>query len=228
MDQLTDLDQLRRYCLTLTKSVWDADDLVQDTWEKAVGYLRKDELQHPKSLLMTIARNRWIDLNRRNAVHSRILRNETPEDAADPPDSRLELETVFHALIKHLSPLQRAVFLLRDVFGYTGQETARLLNTTEGAAKAALFRARQAMSAVREDLEQGGLPLPQEEGLKALLQALAHSFASGEIATLLALVQRDELDAAVVIGQLTNSAFKQKQGSAIRGTSHTDTRMFAA
>jgi RNA polymerase sigma-70 factor (ECF subfamily) len=135
---------------------------------------------------------------------------------------------VFHALIKHLSPLQRAVFLLRDVFGYTGQETARLLNTTEGAAKAALFRARQAMSAVREDLEQGGLPLPQEEGLKALLQALAHSFASGEIATLLALVQRDELDAAVVIGQLTNSAFKQKQGSAIRGTSHTDTRMFAA
>jgi RNA polymerase sigma-70 factor (ECF subfamily) len=52
------------------------------------------------------------------------------------------METILQNAAQGLSPGFRAVFLLRDMEGLSTQETAQLLNLTEGAVKARLFRAR--------------------------------------------------------------------------------------
>lgn len=219
--------RLKRYCLSLTGSTWDADDLAQDTWEKAVRSQRPSGESSRQAWLMRIARNRWVDVKRREAAFARIMRREAPAAEVSMPDGGpMELEMVFQALMKHLSPLQRAVFLLRDVFGFSAQETAEWLDTTEGAAKAALHRARQSLRGVRRELEQGGLPRPQEEGVKALLRVLAQSFARGDIAVLVELVQRDELDAAAVLGSVAGTA-QERSRSVSSGRSRSETKLAA-
>jgi RNA polymerase sigma-70 factor (ECF subfamily) len=67
------------------------------------------------------------------------------EDRADPGEETVHRETielVFLAAIQHLSPLQRAVFISRDVMGWSAKATGVLLDTSETAVKSALQRAR--------------------------------------------------------------------------------------
>jgi sigma-70-like protein len=73
-----------------------------------------------------------------------------PADAADSPSARYDrLESVsfaFLVALEALTPVQRAVLLLRDVFDYSVRETGGALEMTEGAVKAAHLRGRKAMS----------------------------------------------------------------------------------
>lgn len=221
---------LKRYCLALTQSPWEAEDLAQDTWVKALGYLKtsehtklKSEMNdtsqmnnntdhtirtnfspltnhpNPEALLLRIARNTWIDITRRKATLSRLLEMDQPKTEEAAGYGSLEIEAAFQALQKHLSPLQQAVFLLRDVFEYSGIEAAEMLDTTEGAVKAALHRARQALSAVRQELLQADGPsLPQDTELQIALNHLASAYEQGKITELIALVLADENQEAVL------------------------------
>ena len=193
---------LKRYCLSLTASHWEADDLAQDSWLKAINSSQSLDHLNLEAYLLRIAKNTWIDRTRRQSTLTRILKTEQPR-AALPDTGNLEIESAFQALITHLSPLQRAVFLLRDVFGYSIAETAGRLETTEGAVKAALHRARQSLPTVKDDMEKG-LPLSEDESLKTYLAWLASAYQSGDVAALLALVQRNEMEPAMAIGVLRN------------------------
>jgi len=173
----TDLGKLQsamiEYCRTLTENRWDAEDLFQETWSKALGKAKLEGHANPQALLMRIAKTTWIDRCRKRKVagaHERRERSagEPPGRLSPNPAERLELEPVFQALINHLTPKQRAVFMLKDVFDFTIPETAEMLNMTEGAAKAALHRARGALENVRRELrdasrEPEGLPGPGRE-----------------------------------------------------------------
>lgn len=164
---------LYRYCLSLTKSPADAEDLAQSAWLKVLS--RAGGANHPnlEALLLRIARHSWIDETRRRNVWTRIARKSvTPaEPPADSTPSELELH--LHVLASHMSPLQRTVFLLRDVFDHPIAETAKLLATSEGAVKAALHRARQSLSAIRDELELGETPVPADDShLSAMAAAL--------------------------------------------------------
>lgn len=143
--------RLRRYCRSLTRSRWDAEDLAQDAWAKALKTEGFERHPNQEALLVRIAKTTWIDRLRRQAAAERLL---PPGDVPDPeqvaagaadPAGRLEMEELFRLLVERLSPLQRSVFILRDVLGFSGSETARLLNISEGAVKAALHRARRAL-----------------------------------------------------------------------------------
>jgi RNA polymerase sigma factor (sigma-70 family) len=193
---------LKRYCLSLTGTVWDAEDLVQDTWIKAMTASRSFNHLNPEAYLLRIAKNTWIDQARRASTLSRLLRSERPK-IASPSSGNLELESAFQALLQHLSPLQRAVFLLRQVLDYSITETAEKLRTTEGAVKAALHRARLALNAVRDDIEKG-LSLPDDSGVQSLLRRLAEAYQLGDVTTLIALVQHSEMEPAMAIGLLQN------------------------
>jgi RNA polymerase sigma-70 factor (ECF subfamily) len=149
---------LHRYCLSLTGSSWDADDLAQDAWVRTIEALKRFGHANPEALLLRVAKNSWIDQSRRN---------------------------------KHMTSLQQAVFLLRDVFGYSSVESATMLGTTDGAVKTALHRARQTLSRVREEIGEVKLPIPadvdadQEETVRLVAQA----YLDGDVATLIELVQ---------------------------------------
>ncbi|MDF2925264.1 MAG: hypothetical protein K0R57_4178 [Paenibacillaceae bacterium] len=201
---------LNRYCLALTGSVWDAEDLAQETWAKALGSLRIAAHANPEALLLRIARNTWTDQARRSNILTKILQQEQLRQRELRSDENsLGLEEIFQALLKHLTPLQRTVFLLRDALGYSTGETAGLLRTTAGAVKAALHRARGLLHDIRSELEQGVLPCPEEEGMKALLLAIAAAYQSGDIGLLVALALSDAIEPASAVTLVQTRAVKQ-------------------
>ncbi|WP_348537554.1 RNA polymerase sigma factor [Paenibacillus sp. PastH-3] len=148
---------------------------------------------NPEALLFRIARNTWIDIMRRKATLSRVLELDQSPTEASAEYGSFEIEAAFQALQEHLSPLQQAVFLLRDVLGHSAMEAAEILDTTEGAIKAALHRARQALPLVRQELLQADGPsLPQDTAMQIVLSRLAAAYEHGEIAELIELVFADE------------------------------------
>lgn len=188
---------LTRYCLSLTRSPHDAEDLAQDTWLKALGTLQGLGHRNAEAYMLRIAKNAWIDRMRRQAREARLLRLEEP-GFMEAPEGPFEAERLLGALALRMSPVQRAVFLLREVFGLTGAETASRLRMTEGAVKAALHRARDALAAVKEELAKEA-PLPNDEGFRVYLRALAAAFQDGDIARLVALAQQDALPPVTAI-----------------------------
>ncbi|SEG44654.1 RNA polymerase sigma factor [Paenibacillus sp. UNC499MF] len=196
---------LKRYCLSMTKSTWDAEDLAQETWLRAISSQGKGH-GNVEATLLRIAKNVWIDQSRRKQVLARIMKNEQAQALTRNEGilKLLELEEIFLALVKHLPPLQRTVFLLRDVLGFSSLETAVRLGTTEGAVKAALHRARQSLEAVRRDIETSTHDAPSENGMKAYLRMMAAAYEMGDIALLVELAQRDEVEPAVALGLAQN------------------------
>ncbi|NIK76757.1 RNA polymerase sigma-70 factor (ECF subfamily) [Paenibacillus castaneae] len=190
---------VHRYCLSLTKSRWDAEDLAQDTWLKGWGVVQGTSHNNLEALLLRIAKNTWIDQTRRKSHYTSILKQMRPNEMIIERSS-LEIEDALNALMKHLSPLQRTVFLLRDVFAYSTTETAEMLGMTEGAAKAALHRARAALSGVQQELEAAALPASIEEDIAQFLSAFMLANEKGDMTLLVHLAQRDAADMAVMLG----------------------------
>ncbi len=192
---------LERYCLSLTESRWEAEDLSQEAWLKVLDSSVGLKHDNPEALMLRVARNAWIDRARKQARRQRTMQaiRSAEEPYALPDDSLIGIENAMLAIMKGLSPLQRAVFFMRDVYGYSAEESAARLGLTVGAVKAALHRARAALPAVRNAIRSGEL---QEEGLRDVLRALAHAYGGGDVDTLLALVQHNEADPAPAIGAL--------------------------
>ncbi|MEY9093566.1 RNA polymerase sigma factor [Paenibacillus sp. RC84] len=194
---------LKRYCLSMTKSSWDAEDLAQETWLRAMSSQGKRHA-NVEAMLLRIAKNTWIDQSRRKQVLARIMKSEQTQAVTRRDEGLLVIEEAFRALFKHLPPLQRTVFLLRDVLGFSSLETAVRLGTTEGAVKAALYRARHSLEDVRRDMETGTQVEPAENGMKAYLRMMAAAYEMGDIALLVELAQRDEVEPAVALGLAQN------------------------
>ena len=153
---------LNRYCLSLTGSIWEAEDLAQNTWLKALPLLQNVGHLNPEAFLLRIAKNTWIDQVRRSQVVKRLLQQKQMSRQNEELDSD-HLEIIFSSLLTHLSPLQMAVFMLRDVFTFTANETAQLLQTTEGAVKSALHRAHKSLEKVQEELLEDGPPIEKSK-----------------------------------------------------------------
>lgn len=228
LEQLNAL--LNRYCLSLTGSVWDSEDLVQDTWLKSLEKIKEQQHNNPEALLLRTAKNAWIDQIRRRKVFERILDKErelAKEDGEPAMDSStLNMEMAFYFLMKHLSPLQRTVLLMRSVLGYSVAETAEKLQTTEGAVKAAYHRARKELQAVDQDVEDE-IVIPQEEETQSRLSAMATAYVNGEVDEVLRLVQGDQEVLNVVGAYSTSIQARFEYSSFTYSFNHFEARMVA-
>ncbi len=162
----------------LTGNAADADDIVQETFIRAMKSppAHTDEPWRP--WLVRVAINLGRDLLRqrkRRGYDGQWLPSpiETDEEFALPsydPDSITQgdpaarydlLESVSFAFLlalEALTPAQRAILILRDVFDYSVLETAEALGLTEGNVKTTYHRARKTM----ENYDRSRLPLTQK------------------------------------------------------------------
>jgi RNA polymerase sigma-70 factor, ECF subfamily len=135
---------LHRYCSRMTGSIFDGEDVVQEALFQAYRTLESFDDSRPlKPWLFRIAHNRCIDFLRRRGVREEAETAATEPDRVmpdDPPGPALG-KAVEH-LVLALPPKERACVLLKDVFDYSLEEIAELVDSTVGGVKAALHRGR--------------------------------------------------------------------------------------
>lgn len=141
--------ELHRYCARLMGSVIDGEDVVQDTFTRAVAALAELEEDAPmRAWLFRIAHNRALDL-----LRGRAVRTTEPIEAAsevadpaspDPVEMLMRQEAVKTAVSRfaELPTLQRSVVILKDVLDEQLSEIAALLDLTVDAVKGHLARGR--------------------------------------------------------------------------------------
>jgi RNA polymerase sigma-70 factor, ECF subfamily len=147
------LDGLYSYALVLTRNHAEAEDLVQETYVRALpamGRLRTDS--NTKGWLFTILRNVWLNQLRKwrngpqmieiegdDGVANSIV--EPSKDSHDLYVSKVEAEQV-RAAIKELPAEFREVILLREYEDLSYQEIANVLDCPVGTVMSRLGRAR--------------------------------------------------------------------------------------
>ena len=154
---LVHLDLLYRTALRLTHDRAEADDLVQETWLRALQHFDQfDPGSNCRAWLVTILRNAFLNRLRRQG-RERLESEMTGErgDSAPFEDSVIErstpeeefFQTVFHGdverALKSLSPAFQQVIVLADFEGFTYKEIAQVLNCPIGTVMSRLSRARQ-------------------------------------------------------------------------------------
>ncbi|GHE81944.1 RNA polymerase sigma24 factor [Amycolatopsis deserti] len=136
-------------------SAADAEDVVQDAWLKWSAADRS-QVADPKAYLARIVSNLALE-RLRSARHQRetyvgpwlpepIL---TTGDSADAVTGAESVSMAMLVVLETLSPLERAVFVLKDVFGFSHAEIAEAVDRSEAAVRQAAHRAREHVQARR-------------------------------------------------------------------------------
>ncbi|MBD5802038.1 ECF RNA polymerase sigma factor SigH [Azoarcus sp. Aa7] len=145
---LAEIPRLRRYARGLTGDAARADDLVQDTLERA---LLKGRLWRPGNLrawLLTMMHNVFVNQYRAAGAMDFRPPEDLPEVAVRPQQQDgIELRELERAL-QQLSPEQREVLLLVALEDMSYEDTARILGTPIGTVMSRLSRARERLRQV--------------------------------------------------------------------------------
>lgn len=146
------LPRLRAFGRSLTGAQDQADDLVQQTVEKALRNIGSyQDGTRLDSWMFRIMRNTWIDghRSRRPTVTLDDVETNAPlmgEDGRDVTENRIYLEQVRRAM-QTLPEEQRAVLMLVCVEGMRYREVAAALDIPEGTVMSRLSRGRLALAA---------------------------------------------------------------------------------
>jgi RNA polymerase sigma-70 factor (ECF subfamily) len=133
-------------------SVSDAEDVLQEAflrYERALaGGARIDS---PKAYLSATATRLAIDELR--SARARLLTDEGVGDPAGAAERADELSMAFLLVLERLGPVERAVFLLHDVFGYGFGEVAEIVGRSPEACRQLAVRARRRVAEQRPRFE---------------------------------------------------------------------------
>jgi RNA polymerase sigma-70 factor (ECF subfamily) len=144
-DLIEHLPRLRRYARALTREPSRADDLVQDTLERALAKL---DLWQPgsdlRAWLFTLMHNLFINQVRATRPADSML-----DDALDVPVSGGQMEALaardIHTALARLPVEQREVMLLVGLEQFAYAEAAQVLGVPVGTVMSRLSRARERM-----------------------------------------------------------------------------------
>jgi RNA polymerase sigma-70 factor (ECF subfamily) len=149
------------FAYRMTGSLSEAEDLVQDTFLECASVPRS-EIRNPKSWLTKICANKGIDhlksaYKRRETYPGTWLPDVIPDSlqvwtdlhGSETPEKNLitseSMTTSFLLLAERLTPEERAVYLLSEVFEYSYKEISTLLDKSEDACRKTAQRARAAL-----------------------------------------------------------------------------------
>jgi RNA polymerase sigma-70 factor (ECF subfamily) len=138
-------------------SVADAEDVVQDAWLRWSAADRHD-VDDERAYLVRIASR--LALDRMRSARSRretyvgpwlpeplVTAPASDPDPADAAELGEQVSLALLVVLETLSPVERAVFVLREVFGLPGAEVARVLGRSEAAVRQLAHRAREHVEA---------------------------------------------------------------------------------
>jgi RNA polymerase sigma-70 factor (ECF subfamily) len=175
-------------------SVSDSEDILQEaflSWQRASA---KEEIYSPKSYLSALVTNLCIDqlrsakVRREQYVGSWLpepLLTERGLEAHDALPLDETLSIAFLVLLESLSPVERAVFVLREVFGYEYPEISRIVGKSETNCRQIARRARQSVAVRRPRFESS----PEQE--ERLAKGFIAASANGDMEELLSLLSED-------------------------------------
>ena len=157
--------ELHRYCARLMGSVIDGEDVVQDTFARALVALHELEEDAPlRAWLFRIAHNRALDLLRSRAIRAaepiEAAHEVADPDSPDPVEVMMRREAVETAVSRftELPTTQRSVVILKDVLDQSLEEIAAMLDLTVNAVKAHLARGRARLKAVNAEAQAKPAP----------------------------------------------------------------------
>jgi RNA polymerase sigma-70 factor (ECF subfamily) len=171
-------------------SVADAEDMLQETF---IRYQQsaEDEIRSPRAFLVTIISRLCLNhLNSARARREEYVGQWLPEpivtDPAGDPFGIMKvdesLSMAFLVLLERLTPIERAVFLLREVFEYEYSEIAEVLGQSDVNCRQILRRARQHVGAMRPRFEVS--KRKQDDLLQRFLEAVGTGDMNGVVALL--------------------------------------------
>ncbi|SCB40837.1 sigma-70 family RNA polymerase sigma factor [Rhizobium multihospitium] len=179
--------RLVRLAYRMLGSVADAEDIVQDSWLRWLATDRAS-VREPAAFLRTIVTRLCL-----NELKSARRRRESyvgswlPEPIFDPEDGDAgdDITMPLMLALERLSPLERAAFLLHDVFGMNFDEISLAIGREATACRKLASRARAHVTEARPRFAVG-----KEEGLK-LATAFFTASRTGDMASLQALLSED-------------------------------------
>ncbi len=191
-DLATDHDSLRPLMFSLAYrmlgSVAEAEDVVQDAFLRMHDSIRKGtHVESPDAFATTVTSRLAIDaLRSARRRRERYVGTWLPEpllasgdpDPADRVEMRETISTAFLVLLERLSPLERAVFLLREAFGYDYADIAEIVDKSEANCRQVLARARKRIEAERPRFE------PAPERHRELTEEFLAAVTDGDLAGL--------------------------------------------
>ena len=163
-------------------SASDAEDVLQDAWLR-YSDVDPSTIRSPKALATTIVTRLCLDrLKSARATREEYVGPWLPEpvltsevESAATRLQRAESVTLaFLVLLEKLSPEERAVFLLKDIFEYDHSEVAEMLGLTVENSRQLLHRAKARLAEPRQRLS--GTP----ESRRAVAERFARAFSSGD------------------------------------------------
>ena len=135
-------------------SVGEAEDIVQESFLRIHrAEAEGTKIESPKAYLSAVATRLSIDHLKSARVRREqyvgqwlpepLLTDDAATDAAAHAETADSLSTAFLVLLESLTPVERAVFLLREVFDYGYDEIARIVDRTEDNCRQLYVRARR-------------------------------------------------------------------------------------
>ena len=174
-------------------SVMDAEDVVQEAymrWQE----VPEAEVRSPRSYLSAVVTRLSIDRLRSAKVRREEyvgpwlpepLVLDRAEEAVVPDELDETLSMAFLVLLESLNPVERAVFVLREVFDYDYDEISRLVGKSEDNCRQIARRARQSVAARRPRFERS----PEQE--ERLIWRFMEACMSGDLEGLVGLLSED-------------------------------------
>ncbi|MEP7288948.1 MAG: RNA polymerase sigma-70 factor [Chloroflexota bacterium] len=174
-------------------SVMDAEDIVQEAllrWQN----VSESEIRSPRAYLITMVTRMCVDQLRLARVQREgYVGDWLPEPLLQSPENDPErllelhesISTAFLVLLESMSPLDRAVFLLHEVFNYTFVEISTIIDRTPADCRQIGHRARKGLMQDRPRVKV------ETETVERVVQQFLRACVGEDMAELLALLELD-------------------------------------